>query len=276
MFVFSLYHAYNIGSESNYLFMQVFYVISGVLFVIGVIYRTNYKFKQRFKGNFIIKKIVWETKDTFSIIIENVNHLKVNFKAGQFCFLRINNKKLYARHPFTISSAPNEDLRFTIKLNGRFTKIASELKNGDEIVLEGPFGIFTNNIHSKNLLFIGGGVGMTPFMSLINDIKNHKNKYNQNVDLIYCCRKEEMIIFKKELEDINENWFNKTYFLSEEKNPSNNYIIGRVSKDFLEKKIKSNQTIYICGPEPMKNAVKKYLNELGVDKSQIKTEDFFW
>ncbi len=278
LFLSSLYHGFEIGTESKYYFMQILYGILFILFIIGVIYRTNIKLKQRFRGNFQIKKLIWETKDTYSLILENKNKIKTNFKAGQFCFLRINGHKLYARHPFTISSAPHSDLRFTIKLNGKFTNIASELKKGDEIILEGPFGIFTNKTKYKNLLFIAGGVGITPFMSLTLDIEKNKNKFNQNVNLIYCTRTKEDIIFRKEFDKINHSWFKKTYILSNEKTKLKGVHHGRINLDILKENLSNfeNTMIYLCGPEPLKDAVKRDLETLGFPKKQIKSEDFFW
>lgn len=141
----SFYHAFFFGSDSNNLIIKAIYLILLVVFMIGVIYRINYKIKQ-LKNKYYVDSIYWETKDTFTIKFRQKEKLK--FKAGQFCFLRINKEKLnktklYARHPFTISSSPDEEtLNFTIKLAGRFTKTISELKKDEEVIIEGPFGIF--------------------------------------------------------------------------------------------------------------------------------------
>lgn len=274
LFFFSLYHAFKVGSNVDNIFVKSLFYIILLGIIIGIIYRTNYKIKQR-KNKFYVKNINWKTKDTFTLTLKT--NKKFNFKAGQFCFLRINKNKLYARHPFTISSPPNEkDLEFTIKLQGRFTKIASQLKEGEEIIVEGPFGTFTVEDDNKNLVFIAGGVGITPFMSII---KNHSDlRKQQNITLLYGSKTKEDIIFRDELDTIQKDWFTKIYLLSNANSSSEMYERGYINKTLISKHIKNlnNTLFYICGPEQMKKCVKKILANLGVKNQNIKTESFFW
>ncbi|MBW3019978.1 ferric reductase-like transmembrane domain-containing protein, partial [Candidatus Woesearchaeota archaeon] len=183
LFFFTLYHAFNWGSDSNDLFVKGIYLLFLIGIAIGIVYRTSYKILQR-SNKYTVKNIRWETKDVFTLVLKQKNKLK--FKAGQFCFLRLNKDKLYARHPFTISNSPeDDDLEFTIKLEGRFTKIASELKKGEEVILEGPFGTFTLEDNDKDLIFFAGGVGITPFRSIIKNQLNNNDK--MNIALLYGC-----------------------------------------------------------------------------------------
>ncbi|MBW3020140.1 FAD-dependent oxidoreductase, partial [Candidatus Woesearchaeota archaeon] len=130
--------------------------------------------------------------------------------------------------------------------------------------------------NDKDLIFFAGGVGITPFRSIIKNQLNNNDK--MNIALLYGCRTEESIIFKKELENIKEKWFNMKCFLSHEKSSSKKYKEGYISKEDIKKNIKdlNNAYFYICGPEPMKDAIKKLLSELNVKKSNIFIEDFFW
>lgn len=274
LFFFSMFHALNWGSDAGLTSLKVMYGIIAVCIFTGIFYRTYYKLKQR-KNKFTVKIVKLETKDTFSLVISAKN--KFLFKAGQFAFLRLNKERLYARHPFTLSSAPSEkDLQFTIKLSGRFTKIASELKKGEEIKIEGPFGKFTLEDTKKDVVFIAGGVGITPFLSLIkeNMVKKKPNK----ITLIYGSRTTDDIIFKKEFDEMNQKWFKRVHVLSLSKEKSEDCEIGFIDKELLKKYVKNfdNKLFYICGPEILKNNAKKALHELGVKKESIIVEDFFW
>ncbi len=141
LFFFSLYHAVNWGSGSNLIFYKMVYGILLFIVILGMVYRTQYKIKKRHLGKFYVREIKKETKDIFTLIVKPEK--RISFNAGQFCFLRLNKNNLYANHPFTISSAPHEeDLCFTIKNTGRFTRAAFELKIGEEIMVDGPFGVF--------------------------------------------------------------------------------------------------------------------------------------
>lgn len=105
MFFFALYHAMNIGSDSKNVLFKIIFAILFFAVIDGIIYRTYYKFKHK-KDRFIVREVKWKTENVFSLEIEPQQ--KFSFKAGQFCFLRLNKDKLYARHPFTIASSPNE------------------------------------------------------------------------------------------------------------------------------------------------------------------------
>lgn len=275
LFFFGLYHAAYWGSDANLVYIKILYGFLLVAVVGGAVYRTQYKIRKHFAGKFHVKEIKHETKDTFTLVL--TPEKKFKFKAGQFCFLRINKNKIYARHPLTISSSPkNHDLHFTIKKAGRFTETASELKKGEEIIVDGPFGNFVERKDTKDLVFIAGGVGITPFMSLIRSQLDKKKA--RNITLIYGSRTDDDIIFKEELDNISEDWFKKIYVLSQEKSSKIVCEKGYITKSTIEKHLDniSNVLFYICGPEAMKECVKEALIDLGVKKRDIIIEDFFW
>src|SRR3989344_1417033 len=268
LFFFSLYHAIKIGSDYNYLPIKIIFFTFAMLIIIGIVYRTNYKIKQ-LSNKFLVKEIKKETEDTFTMVLEAKNNFL--FKAGQFCFLRINKNRLYARHPFTISSSHNEkDLSFTIKLKGRFTQEALNLKKGEEVIVEGPFGIFTlDKAEEKDIVFIAGGIGITPFMSMIKS--NLHSNIKRNITLFYCSKTIKGTIFKKELDNIEENWLNKVYIVSKDECQGNVKEKGIISKELIKKYTDNidNSVFYICGPEQMKKYVIKELKKLGIKKENI-------
>ncbi len=274
LFFFSLYHALTIGSDTNNIFIKSIFGILLIGVIVGGVYRIYYKIKYR-KFKCHVKEIKWETPGIFTLKLKP--NKKLFFKPGQFCFLRLNKDKLYARHPFTISSSPNENtLNFTMKITGKFTKTASQLKEGEEVIVDGPFGRFTIEDDNKNLVFIAGGVGITPFISMIK-YQLHSKK-QQNITLLYGSKTEKNIIFKKELDEVNEEWFKKVYVLSGEEIFEENYGQGRVTKKIIKKYVGSvkDSLFYVCGPEPMKDESIKILKNIGVKKQNIKIESFFW
>ncbi|MEM4325706.1 MAG: FAD-dependent oxidoreductase [Candidatus Pacearchaeota archaeon] len=266
----------NIGSETKVFFVKLILIILLFGVTAGGVYRINYKLKHK-KFRCYVREIKWETRDTFTIRLKTSERL--NFKPGQFCFLRINKDKLYARHPFTISSAPNEDtLDFTMKIRGKFTKIAKELKKGEEVIVDGPFGIFVieDKDRTKDLVFIAGGVGITPFMSMIKN--NLDSSRPQNITLIYSSKTKEDIIFKRELDRIRKRWFRRIYVLSKEEKSSESWLRGHVDGKIIKNNVDNfnDSLFYICGPEPMKDRVFRILKEMGVKKQNVKIESFFW
>ena len=274
LFFFSLYHALNVGSDTGNIFVKTIFGVLLIGIATGGFYRAYYKIKHR-KFKCYVKEIKWETPDAFTLKLKP--NKKLHFKPGQFCFLRINKDKLYARHPFTISSSPYEDtLAFTMKITGRFTKIASQLKEGEEVIVDGPFGIFTVEDDKKDLVFIAGGVGITPFISMIKD-SLHSAK-QQNITLLYGAKTKEDIIFRGELDKINKEWFKKVYVLSNEEKYSEDWKRVYINKEIIEDSVENieNSLFYICGPEAMKDNIVEILRNLGIRKENIKIESFFW
>ena len=276
LFFMAFYHAVNMGSAS--LLKGIIFGILTLVIILGIIYRTAYKIRHIRSSRFIVDSVVKEIDNVSTVILKPKRNL--NFKAGQFFFLRIDKNKLYARHPFTCSSSPHENqLSFTIKREGRFTETAFNLKEGDKINVEGPFGRFhLNEENSKrNLVFIAGGVGITPFLSILKDIIHRKKR--QNVTLLYSSRRRNEIIAKNFIDGIKEAWFKKTYIITrKDLEESSEYHKGYLTKSLIKKSTEdiSNTTFLICGPENLKKSAVTILKELGVKSSEIKYEDFFW
>jgi len=275
LFGFSLYHAFYLGSDSGNWLLKVIYLILLAAVALGAVYRTNYKLKQRRRGKFYVEGVKRETKDVFTLALKPEK--KFSFQAGQFCFLRLNQAKLYARHPFTIVSSPGEAaLCFIVKIQGRFTRALSELKPGDEIIVDGPFGVFTVKNRAKDLVLIAGGVGLAPFISLIRD--RLAAATTQQVVLLYGAKTEVDLIYRQELDGIKQSWFKKVYILNDHSSGLAAGEIGYINQDIIEKYVKniSNSLFYICGPETMKVSLKKILAKLKVSRKNIIIEDFFW
>jgi len=275
LFGFSLYHAFYLGFDSGNRLVRAVYLILLAAVAAGAIYRTNYKFKQRRTGKFYVQSVKDEIKNVFTLILKSEK--KFLFQAGQFCFLRLNQDKLYARHPFTIASSPGEnELRFIVKIQGRFTQALLKLKSGDEVIVDGPFGIFTIEDREKDLVFIAGGVGIAPFISLIKDRLAEEKK--QQVVLLYGSKIEEDIICRRELDSIKKGWFKKAYILSGDPAELAAGEAGQINQEIIKKYVPhiSNSLFYICGPEPMKTSLKEILKKLKVNRQNVMIEDFFW
>ena len=121
---------------------------------------------------------------------------ELNYLAGQFAFFKLPTFSTQEQHPFTISSHPySETLRVTVKGLGDYTdKLGSEVNVGDKAWLEGPYGHFSSSyIKESDQIWIAGGIGITPFLSLMRDI--HPNQ----VHLFWCVNKKEEAVYADEL-----------------------------------------------------------------------------
>ncbi len=216
-----------------------------------------------------IDKLVKENNQTISVYFTTTDKDFYNYKAGQYLTLKVKaNGKIHDRC-FSISSTPNVDnfIRITVKLKGDVSHyFYNEAKVGDVIESLLPVGDFTftpNNNATSNYVMIAGGSGITPLYSMIQQMLRIEKQ--NTVTLLYANANQNNIIFKQELDLLMQKFPNFKY---------SNFISGqsRISKEDLSKY--ANANFYICGPEPLQQAVVKHLSDLKISKSNIHVEHF--
>ena len=108
---------------------------------------------------------------------------------------------------FSITSSPTQKdyMEFSVKRCGVVTEYLHGLEVGSEIGIRGPYGNnfpVNDELKGKDLLFIGGGIGLAPIRSVINYVMDNREDYGK-VDILYGSRSPEDLVFQK---DIFENW----------------------------------------------------------------------
>lgn len=215
-----------------------------------------------------IKSLKHITHDVLQIVTEKPEDY--NFKPGQATEMSINKPGWKEeRRPFTFTSLPESDiLEFTIKTYPSHKGVTNELlqlKKEDELILHDVFGAIT---YKGMGVFIAGGAGITPFISIFRYLKS-KNELDGN-KLIFANKTKEDIILKDEFESLLGNNF--INILSDEK--ADKYAYGQITKSFLKTHIDSScKNVYVCGPPPMMEAITKQLSTIGVDEKVIVVEE---
>jgi len=204
------------------------------------------------------------THDVLGIKIEKP--AGYTFIPGQATEVAVNDKEwLNEKRPFTFTNMPADDhLEFTIKTYPAHNGVTNRLLNlrpGDELIIHDVWGA----IHYKGKgLFIAGGAGITPFISIFRYLRSINDTENNR--LLFANKTRKDIILETELNTLLRG--NVINILSEEN--INGYKHGFISEQILKKLIHPNDTLYLCGPPPMIDAVTKYLSNLGVsDKSVV-------
>ncbi len=199
-------------------------------------------------------------------------------RAGQFLFVRFAGQGLNESHPFTISSAPHEDvLRITIKACGDFTRhLFANLKTGTDAIIEGAYGMFDYKTGGPKQIWVAGGIGVTPFLSFIRDLKTD---LAHDVDFYYTVRHPEEAIFVDEIEAAaKQNLRLKARIRFSSKDGS--LTVDEIAKNAGgDPSTGSRQAlrgyhVYMCGPLPMVQAFEKKFMEAGVPAENIHFEEF--
>jgi len=151
-------------------------------------------------------------------------------------------------------------------MNKGVTNELLQLKTNDELILHDVFGAIA---YKSEGIFIAGGAGVTPFISIFRYLRS-KNEIGNN-KLIFANKTRDDIILKYEFNfSLGKNFIN---ILSDEKEVG--YEHGYITENFLKKHITDlNKNIYLCGPPPMMDAVEKILSGLQVDEKLIIKEAF--
>ena len=209
------------------------------------------------------------THDVLQLVTEKPEGF--SFLPGQATHLSINKPDWKGKkNPFTFTSLPEDDfLEFTIKTYPEHKGVTNELlqlKEDDELILHDVFGSITYNGEG---VFIAGGAGVTPFISIFRDL--HQKKEIGTNKLIFANKTKADIILEKVFKDLlGKNFIN---ILSDEK--AEGYANGQITEDFLKAYVNgSTEHVYVCGPPPMMKAVQMQLSDLHVTKKAIIVETF--
>lgn len=206
-----------------------------------------------------------EKSDVYSFIFTPLDD--VSYEAGQFTEIHLQHQNADERGSkrwFTLSSSPTEkQLSISTHINDKnssFKKALAELEPGIELSIARPEGDFTLPKDSaRPLLFVAGGIGITPFRSMIKYLADIKEK--RPIKLLYAVRSQDDLAFA----DLFKSY-----------GATVTTVIGeRLTAEKIIKEVAHEDTlIYVSGPEPMVEALDKDLKSAGVSKKNIKT-DFF-
>ncbi|MCJ7666591.1 MAG: FAD-dependent oxidoreductase [Actinobacteria bacterium] len=218
----------------------------------------------------LVKKIK-ETKDSYSFVFKPEK--EITWKPGQYIFYKIPHEDPDDRgmtRPFTISTAPFEKnimltTKFDFKKGSTFKKALFDLKEGSVVETSGLKGDFVIKNFKSKLVFIAGGVGITPYRSILLDLV-HKEK-DPEVIMFY-GNKEGDIIFKDTFDKLvnNHNWL-KIFYIIEPQLIDSNIIKKNVSDLY-------NNLYYISGPFKMVQIIQEMSLKMNIESKNI-IEDYF-
>ncbi len=202
------------------------------------------------------------------------------YQSGQF--ITVYFPELYTPEgkAYSISSAPTEKgMTITVKIMGEFSSRLSLLMPGNTLVGSLPYGYFFTESKDNSLVMIAGGIGITPFRSMIIDtLMNNPDRY---LTLFYSSKTVEDLTFKKEFEKLQEKYptFSNYCFVTRERGTNQAYMYHRMRVvDILEHSIRGNvlgQEFLICGSVQFVGDMWRGLRAAGIPEDLMYTEAFF-
>ena len=176
----------------------------------------------------------------------------------------------------SITSSPtNKDfMEFSIKKCGCLTTWLHEMEVGQMITVRGPYGRHfpvEDELLGKDLLFIAGGIGLAPLRSVINYVRDNREKFG-HVDIVYGSRSKDDLV---DYNEIVEEWMHTEGFdvhltIDREQEGWDGHV-GFVPNFVKELNPDLKKTVLVCGPPIMIKFTTQGLMELGFEKTQIYT-----
>ncbi len=216
------------------------------------------------------------THDIVSLRLDLVEPDGFTFKPGQYADIAIPGHD--AHRSFSMANLPDQPLEFLIKKypGGHFSGLLDgELKVGDPLELDGPYGTFTLKKSSdRPIVCIGGGAGMAPILSLLRHAV--RDGIERPIRFYYGARTENDLFYLDQIEALgaqlgdfkfvgclSESWpdaWEHTGFVTE--------VVQRLEPGL------AGYDAYLCGPPPMVDAAIDLLDMAGVPRDHIHYDKF--
>lgn len=208
-----------------------------------------------------------------------------SFLPGQYLEWTLKQQQIDSRgnrRYFTIASSPTEpDLKLGIRHSvpsSAFKETLTHLKKDGEIIasqLRGDFVLPQD--HKQKLVFVAGGIGVTPFRSMMKYLIDKKEK--RDIILFYSNADSKEIAYKDIFDQAAQQFgIEVHYVLTDKENVPKNWqgIVGRLDENILARLVKDSRerVWYLSGPEAMVNGYKEILARLGVSSTHIRTDYF--
>ena len=223
------------------------------------------------------------TVKTFRLVDPASGKLPFTYLPGQFITVTVIVKGVPVKRSYTIASSPTlrDCCEITVKHeeHGAVSHyLHTQVHEGSLLQLTGPSGKFTfTGAEADSVVLIGGGVGVTPMMSVIRYLTDRS--WKGDIFFFFSCRDEANIIFKEEIFYLQKRFPNLQVCIVLNNPPAvanESMITGYLTKDVLTARVPDpiSRRFHLCGPPPMMDAVKSILAALPVPKEQVITEVF--
>ena len=232
------------------------------------------------RRQYVVEEVVPGPSSSVTVVLRAHGHRGVTFRAGQFAWLKVGSSSFaFEEHPFSIASTAHTPHRkeFTIKALGDFTSVIGELTPGRRVYLDGPYGRFTVEglERSPGFVFIAGGVGLTPMLSMLRTLRDRGDKRRHH--LIIGARSLDDLMLRAEITELAADLDVRVTEVVQTPGEGWTGETGRIDGRLLDRVLPRHARHYdyfLCGPPGMVTAVGQQLRDRRIPIRRIHTERF--
>ncbi|MFC7368361.1 ferric reductase-like transmembrane domain-containing protein [Vreelandella zhaodongensis] len=220
-----------------------------------------------------------ERGDTTTLTLESTGAHRFAFQPGQFLWITLGDTPWsLQQHPFSLSSsaANSGRITFSAKRLGDFTRQLPNVTTNTLAFIEGPFGAFTpRSNNSSGLVMIAGGIGITPFMSMLYTFRDQQDR--QPIWLIYANPTWQEATFRDTLDDLAKHLNLTLIHVISDPHDGWEGEVGYVDQSLLARSLPQDtgqRDYFICGPDPMMDSAEQGLIAQGVAPTNIFSDRF--
>ncbi len=279
--VFGLIHVFKINYYSATLPMRIAWIIEIIVWVSMIIIIRIVKPLYLKRHPYVVKQLITEVPSVWTLVLKPQGHAGMRFRAGQVAWINIGSSPFNLhRNPFSFSGseqAQEGELRFTIKALGDFSASIGQLKGGETVYVDGPYGSFClDDEQTKHgLVMLAGGIGIAPILSILKTLADQKDR--RPLFLFYGSYDEDNLIAYQEIEALKEKLNLKVVHVLEKPKDQTKFESGYISQAILERYLpadRQNLFFFQCGPLPMIKALAPILKKMGIAKNSIQSEEY--
>jgi ferredoxin-NADP reductase/DMSO/TMAO reductase YedYZ heme-binding membrane subunit len=218
------------------------------------------------------KPSIWSGEVSLSAVTDETHDVKTfrfapapfTAEPGQYLNIALAIEGARVNRSYTIAAVKPDYLEITVKNCGFASKHLHSLAVGTTVKISGPAGHFVFAGAGDRVVFIAGGVGITPIMAMIRGLVDRR--WPGRIDLVYSVKTSADVVFGKELEELAKRMPALRMLIVKTRET------GHVTKALMPDV--RDVPIYLCGPDPMMQAMKSLLAELGAQGENIHLEAF--
>ncbi len=277
----SLMHALLVDYYLSTTWKRLLWTAMAAAFVIVLVWVRIAKPLLMWSKPWTVERVTAERGQTTTLTLRSDGHDGFDFLPGQYAWFAIGRSPFaLTKHPFSFSSSSEADgvVEVSIKALGDFTSTVGNLDVGTKVFIDGPHGVFSPDLfEGPGFGLIAGGIGITPTMSILRTLADRDD--SRPIVAFVASSTWEDVTFREELEmHAQRPSVTLVHTLS---NPPEGWAgeTGRINGEMLRRHLPERcqrWQFFICGPNPMMDAMEVALLSLGVPDSRIHTERFSW